>query len=135
MAHDVRNYYFSLWAIFCLFAPITAPKMKISENEKSTWRYHHFTQVYQKSWSYWHIVPEIWCVMYVIVTLHFGPFFAVLSQIKKKKLKKKKRLEISSFYTCVPKLWLDDVRFLRYGARQTCGLMDWKVTYSDRCPT
>ena len=28
-------------------------------------------------------------------------------------------LEISSFYTCVPKITIYDVRFLRYGVRQT----------------
>ena len=36
MAHDVCNYYFSLWAILCPFTPITDQKTKISENEKST---------------------------------------------------------------------------------------------------
>ena len=115
MAHDVCNYYFSLWAIFCPFAPITAQKMKISENEKSTWRYHHFTQVYQKSWSYWHTVPEIWCVMYVIVTLHFGPFFALLSQNEKKNEKKQKTpgdiiilhmcTKIMTRWCTVPEIW------------------------------
>ena len=49
MARKVFNYYFTFWAIFFPFTPITAQKMKILENEKSTWRYHHFTQVYQKS--------------------------------------------------------------------------------------
>ena len=48
MVHDGCNY-FSFWAIFCPFTPVTAQKMKISKNEKNTWRYHHFTQVYQKS--------------------------------------------------------------------------------------
>ena len=40
MAHDRCNCYFSFWAIFCPFTPITAR------------RYYHFTQVYQKSRSY-----------------------------------------------------------------------------------
>ena len=32
------------------FTPLTVRKIKISKkNEKNTWRYHHFTQVYQKS--------------------------------------------------------------------------------------
>ena len=50
MTCDRCNCYFSFWAIFCLFTPLTAQKIKISENKKKTWRYHHFTQVYQKSW-------------------------------------------------------------------------------------
>ena len=35
------------------FNPLTAQKLKSSKNKKKkTWRYHHFPQVYQKSWSY-----------------------------------------------------------------------------------
>ena len=51
-ARDECNCYFSFWTIFCTFTPLTAQKIKISEKWKKTWRYHHFTQVYQKSWSY-----------------------------------------------------------------------------------
>ena len=71
---------FSFWAIFCLFTSLTAQKMKIKKKkkEKNTWRYHHFTHVYQKSWSYCYTVPEIWCVTDLIVIFHFGLFFAVL---------------------------------------------------------
>ena len=48
MAHDGCNYYFSFWAIFCPFTPLTAQKMKISKKWKSnTWRYHHFPHVHQ----------------------------------------------------------------------------------------
>ena len=48
MAHDRCNY-FSFWAIFCPFTPLTAGKMKISKKmKKKPWRYHHFTHVYQK---------------------------------------------------------------------------------------
>ena len=42
--------FLSSWAIFCPFTPITALKMKISKKKKKkSWRYHHLTQVYQKS--------------------------------------------------------------------------------------
>ena len=50
MAHDGCNCCFSFWAIFCLSTPLTAQKLKISKNEKNTWRYHHFTNVHQKLW-------------------------------------------------------------------------------------
>ena len=129
MAHDVCNYYFSLWAILCPFTPITAQKTKISENEKSTWRYHHFTQMYQKSWSYWQTVPEIWCAMYVIVTLHLGPFFTLLPQ-NFRKMKKKKHLDISSFYTFAPKImtrWCTVPAIWCATDRQTDGLKKWHV--------
>ena len=41
------------FVILCHFFPLLQPeKMKISKKWKKTWRYHHFTQVYQNSWSY-----------------------------------------------------------------------------------
>ena len=48
------NCYFSFWGIFCPFTPLTAQKIKIKKKkkkEKNSWRYHHFTYVYQKLWS------------------------------------------------------------------------------------
>ena len=52
-------------------------------------------------------VPEIWYMTHVIFIFHFGPFFALLPRNSPKnqnfkKMKKKKRLEILSCYTCVP---------------------------------
>ena len=38
---------------FLPFYPHNSPKNEtFKKNEKKAWRYHHFTQVYQKSWSY-----------------------------------------------------------------------------------
>ena len=54
-----RHNFLSFWATFFNFAPIAAQKIKIKK--KNAWRYHHFTQVYQKSWSY-----------YAILFLRFG---------------------------------------------------------------
>ena len=42
------NCCFSFWAIFCPFSPLTVQKIKNKKNEKSAWRYHHFTYVYEK---------------------------------------------------------------------------------------
>ena len=52
-------------------------------------------------------VPEIWRVTDVIVIFHFGLFFALL-QSKKSQFQKneKKGLEISSYYTCIPKIMI-----------------------------
>ena len=67
-----RCNYFSFWAIFCPFTPLTAQEIKISKKQnKNYWRYH-FTYLYQK-------------------------------------------------------LWLDDVRFLRYGAWRTDGRKRWHI--------
>ena len=86
---DRRNF-LSFWTILCPLTPLITQKIKIlktcEKNEKTfskifkkwkkAWRYHYFTQVYQKSWSY--ATLEIWCVTDVIVTFHFGLFFALL---------------------------------------------------------
>ena len=36
---------------FLLFYPLKTPKIKILKTEKIYWKYHHFTNVYQKSQS------------------------------------------------------------------------------------
>ena len=53
IAHGRCNCHCPFWGIFSPFTPLIAPKkMKLQKNAKNTWRYHHLTQVYQKSWSY-----------------------------------------------------------------------------------
>ena len=45
--------FFVILECFLPFTPLTAQKTKINKKwKKNTMRYHHFTQVYQKSWSY-----------------------------------------------------------------------------------
>ena len=55
-------------------------------------------------------VPEIWHVINVLAIFHFGPFFALFPSNSPKnqnfKKKWKKYLEISSFYTGVPKIMI-----------------------------
>ena len=47
-ALDGCNCYFSFW----FFLPFYTPKKsKFQKNEKNSWRYHHFSIVYQKLWS------------------------------------------------------------------------------------
>ena len=48
MARDRCNCYFSFWAIFCSFNPLTAQKIKRKKKKKNPVRYHHFTHVYQE---------------------------------------------------------------------------------------
>ena len=50
MACDRYNCYFSFWAISLPFYPPKSPKIKFLKKWKNTWRYHHFTLVYQKLW-------------------------------------------------------------------------------------
>ena len=46
------------------------------ENEKSCWRYHHFTRV-SKITIIWCMVPEIWSKTNKMFC-HYGPFYALL---------------------------------------------------------
>ena len=48
--HVTDVIFFHFGQFFALFAPLTVQKIK--KKEENTWRYHHFTQVYQKSRSY-----------------------------------------------------------------------------------
>ena len=59
MVCDRCKFYFSFWTIFCPFMHLTALKTKISKKLKNTWRYHHFTQVHQKSGS-----DDVWFLRY-----------------------------------------------------------------------
>ena len=88
------------------FYPLTVWKMKISKKWKNAWRYHHFTQVHQKSWSY--AILFLWCVTDVIVIFYFGLFFLPFypnNSPKNENFKKmEKILAIPSFYKSVPKI-------------------------------
>ena len=98
---------------FCCFTPLTAHKMKISKNEKSSWRYHNFTQLYQKSWSYVILFLRYctWWIYFLFFILGYTfPFYPSNSpknqNLKKKKKKWKKCLEISSFCTTAWKIMI-----------------------------
>ena len=68
--------FLSLWEIFCPFisAPLPSPFLppnnpqnkNLRENEKNTLRYHHLTQLYQKSWSYTILFLRYraWCMLF-----------------------------------------------------------------------
>ena len=101
MAHDGYNCYFSFRTIFC---PFNSPK---NQNFKKMKKLPGYVIILHKCTIIWYTVPEIWCMTDVIVIFHFGLFFALLLAPKMKISKKwKKHLEISSFYTCVPKIMI-----------------------------
>ena len=66
----------------------------------------------------WGTVPKIRSETFFVILNHFLPFQEGYIKILKKW---KKHLEMSSFYTCVPKITIIyKVCFLRYEVRQTC---------------
>ena len=106
MVCDRCNCYFSFWAVFCPFAPLTAPK----------------TQNFNKM-KICFIVTEIWHVMDVIVIFHLGyfcPFTPLTVQKMKVSQKWKKYLDISSFYTSVPKIMIIYATLFLRMVREEC---------------
>ena len=94
--------------LFCPFTPLKTPKIKILKNKTICWRYHDFTQVYQRSQSH-----DVWFLRYgvrhtkcFIILGHFLPFYhppptndPENQNFERKKQKWKKWLKILSFYT------------------------------------
>ena len=101
------RFFLSSWAIFCSFTPLTTRKIKVSKKKKKkNKKYLEISSFYTsvpKLMIIGYTVLEIWCVTNVIVVFHFGHFFALFhpsnSQKNQNSKKKKKLLEISSFYT------------------------------------
>ena len=122
------NCYFSFWAIFCPFTPVTTWKMKISKKRKRYLEISSFYTCAPKIMIICYNVPEIWCVTDVIVIFQFGLFFVLLPLQQPKNWKfhknEKKPWRYHHFTHVYQKLWLDDVRFLRNGARWTDGRTD-----------
>ena len=88
IARDGCNCYFSLWAIFCPFTPMTSPKKEqIIENEKIYIYISLFYTFVLEIMLICYTVPQILCVTDVIVVFHFGLFLALLPPQQPKKLK------------------------------------------------
>ena len=69
-----RCNYFSFWATFCPFTPLTAQKIKISLKWKKVLEISSFYASVPKIMIICYIVLEIWHMMYVIVVFHLGNF-------------------------------------------------------------
>ena len=67
MVRDGCNCYFSFWAIFCPFTPITAQKIKISKQWKTHLETSSFYTSVQRITIIWLTVPEIWYATGAIV--------------------------------------------------------------------
>ena len=130
--------YFSFWAIFCLFTPLTARKMKIFFKMKKTPGdiiiLHKCTRNHDHMLHCSLYMARDTCNFYFSFWA-FLPFYPLPA--KKIKRMKKTPGDITILHV-YQKLWLDDVWFLRYQAHRTGRHMDTqmeKVTYRGRCPT
>ena len=105
---SIRQNFLPFWTIFCTFTPLTTRKIKIlKKNEKTAWRYYHFTHVYHKWQSH-----DVWFLRYGAWQTGF---FVISDSFQNQNFEKLKiHLETLSFYTIVPKLWSYAILFLRY---------------------
>ena len=84
--------FLSSWAFFCPFTPLTPWKRKY-QKWKKPWRYHHFTQVYQKSWSSAILFQrygtcQVYLLFWFWAIWHFSKHFSTTSkQLRKLNLK------------------------------------------------
>ena len=109
--HNRQNFLL-FWVIFCPLTLLTNQKIKIwKKNEKRAWRYHHFTQLYQK-------YPEIGRMTDVIVIFHFFAFYSLTARKIKIWKKWKTHQELLWFYKSVPKIMI-----IRYNYPEI-----WRVT-------
>ena len=95
---------------FLPYYPTNKPKNQSFEKMKKTSGDIIILHKCTKNYDHMITVPEMRCVTDIIFIFHFGLFFALLRlyQPIKSKFKKneKKELELSSFYTSVPKIMI-----------------------------
>ena len=100
--------------------PLATQKIKILKNEKNAWRYHNFTKLYQKSWSYATLLLRynVWLLFFALFPLN-NP---------KNKFKKKKMLgditKVMITWCTVPEIWC-----AMDGRRQMDGWKKWHTVF------
>ena len=115
---------------FYFFTHITARKTKISK--KINKRSGDITIFHKCTENHDHLLSCFWdmvcggCNYYFSFWAIFCPFIPVAVQKMKMKKNGKEVSRYHHFTHVYQKLWLDNVWFLRYGARRTDGWMDWE---------
>ena len=76
--------FLSFCTVFCPFIPEQLRKSKFWKNERNTWRYYHFTNVYHK-WQSYKMVPERWSstnnlFSFLVVFFSFTPLTTAKSK-------------------------------------------------------
>ena len=96
--------------IFCNFGPFFAllppwepKKSKFWKNEKSTWRYYHFTLVYLiwQSYDVWFLTYGAWWTQFFVILDHFLPYYPP-NNLKNQNFEKMRTIpgDITILYMC-----------------------------------
>ena len=98
----------SHFGLFFDLLTLKAQKVKILKKWKKHLEKSSFFICVPKTMIRWCTVPDIWCMTDKIIFIlgHFLPFYPPNSSKNKDLKKRKKPLEISSFYICVPKIMI-----------------------------
>ena len=131
MTCDRCTCYFSFWAILVHFTSLTAQKMKMSKKMKKTPGdviiLHKSTKNHDRMlYCPWDMARDI-CNCHFSFWAIFCPFNPPAPFPPHLTPKKIKILKNWNFTHVYQKLWLDDVRFLRYGVRRTDGRTDGRT--------
>ena len=131
---DVYNCYFSFWAIFCPFTPLTCLK---NENFKKMKKIPGdiiilYKCIYQKSWSY--AILFLWYGTWQMQLLYFILGYFLHHKESKFQKKWRKNAWRYHFTQAYQKLWLDDLRFPRSSPWRMDGQIE-KVTHRGGCPS
>ena len=67
----------SFWTNFCPFTSLRTWKIKIWNNEKTTWRYYHFAKVQHnwQSYNVWFLRYQAQQTEFFVILDHFLPFY------------------------------------------------------------
>ena len=105
-----RHIFFHFGPVFALLPHYWPQKLKFEKIQKKPWRYYPFTHVYHRWRSYdaWFLRHKAQQTEFFVILGHFLPIDPP-NKPKNQNLKKKWKacLEISSFYTIVPKISWD----------------------------
>ena len=123
---------FFISANFFPFYFTSSPK---SENFKTMKKHLEISPFYTsipKIMIMCYTILQIWHMTHVIVPFHFGQLFFPFTPLtaplpSQKKNSKKWTWRYHRFTHMHQKLWLDDVRFLRYGGQQVDGWKKWHI--------
>ena len=103
-----RTQFFVILDNFLLFYPPNNPKTQTLKKRRKAWIYYHFTHVYHrwKPYDAWLLRYGVWRIEFFIILDNFLPFYPLKTWKIKILKKRKKHLEILSFYTSVPKIMI-----------------------------
>ena len=101
---SVTENFLSFWPFFALLPSWQPKKSKLWKNEKTTWRYYHFTPVQNKwpSYDVWFLRYQVQQTEFLVILDHFLPFYSPSNPKKSKFWKTEKNTW--RYYHCVPQM-------------------------------